>query len=343
MHIVLRMRRAAQEGEIGRDAELGVGGRSYACSCEQPVQEPARRGRQLAAVTARRGTARSGGPRRPRRGSSRASAPCRPCATIPWRCAPALRRARPDERRAASGSGAAGRRAPRQGHLDRLGRLEQPQRARRRLAFGARGPGGLRRPRRAPAARARPAPRARGCGCPAARSATTRSRAEARRRGGRSGARLVIVLRRRLSRPCCCGTTISVRLGGKPDQVEAEAGIERIGQRIEPLAKQPQRSPRRRVSGWPVSTEDRAHRAVGAEEARFEPPRALALRSIAATRRLGELATASQRSRRRSRPARRSAVRPGSPAAACAARSARRPAPSACSSTRGEGARRNAR
>ena len=64
--------------------------------------------------------------------------------------------------------------------------------------------------------------------------------------------------------------------GGQAYQIEAETGIERIVQGIEPLAKQP-------VDhlglghGTPGIDRNRAHRAVGAEETRLQPPRALAL------------------------------------------------------------------
>ncbi len=64
--------------------------------------------------------------------------------------------------------------------------------------------------------------------------------------------------------------------GGKPDQVEAKAGIEGIGERIQPFAEQAIDDgwARHRLAGV---DEERAHRAVGAEEARFQPARALAL------------------------------------------------------------------
>ena len=64
--------------------------------------------------------------------------------------------------------------------------------------------------------------------------------------------------------------------GGQANQIEAETGIERIAQCIEPLAEQPvdHRSPGDGLSGI---HRNRAHRAVGAEEARLQPPRALAL------------------------------------------------------------------
>ena len=56
--------------------------------------------------------------------------------------------------------------------------------------------------------------------------------------------------------------------GGQADEIEAEAGIERIGQRVEPLAKQPvdHLGP---GHGLPGIDGDRAHRAVGAEETRL--------------------------------------------------------------------------
>jgi len=63
------------------------------------------------------------------------------------------------------------------------------------------------------------------------------------------------------SRSRCCCTTISVAAGGQPDQIEAEAGIEGIIQRVEPFAKQAvdHLSFRHRASGI---DRDRAHRAV---------------------------------------------------------------------------------
>ena len=64
--------------------------------------------------------------------------------------------------------------------------------------------------------------------------------------------------------------------GGQPNEIEAEAGIERIVQGIEPLAKQ---AIDHLALGHGLSGvhRNRAHRAVGAEETRFQPPRALAL------------------------------------------------------------------
>ena len=64
--------------------------------------------------------------------------------------------------------------------------------------------------------------------------------------------------------------------GGQPNEIEAETGIERIVQGIEPLAKQP--VDHLRLGHGPSGIDaNRAHRAVGAEETRFQPPRALAL------------------------------------------------------------------
>ena len=64
--------------------------------------------------------------------------------------------------------------------------------------------------------------------------------------------------------------------GGQANEIEAETGIERIVQRIEPLAKQPvdHLGLGHRLSGV---DRDGAHRAVGAEETGLQPPRALAL------------------------------------------------------------------
>lgn len=64
--------------------------------------------------------------------------------------------------------------------------------------------------------------------------------------------------------------------GGQADQIKTEAGIKRIIEGIEPFAKQavddlPLRHRPPRVD------HDRAHYAVGAEKARFQPPRPLAL------------------------------------------------------------------
>ncbi len=60
------------------------------------------------------------------------------------------------------------------------------------------------------------------------------------------------------------------------NEIEAETGIERIAQRIEPFAKQPVDDS---AFGHRQSSihHDRAHRAVGAEETRFQPPCAFAL------------------------------------------------------------------
>ena len=64
--------------------------------------------------------------------------------------------------------------------------------------------------------------------------------------------------------------------GGQANEIEAETGIERIVQRFEPFAKQPVDHFRLRHRTAGIDR-DRAHRAVGAEETRLQPPRALAL------------------------------------------------------------------
>ena len=64
--------------------------------------------------------------------------------------------------------------------------------------------------------------------------------------------------------------------GGQANEIEAETGIERIAQGIEPLAEQ---AVDHLGLGHGLSgiDHDRAHRAVGAEEMGLQPPRALAL------------------------------------------------------------------
>ena len=64
--------------------------------------------------------------------------------------------------------------------------------------------------------------------------------------------------------------------GGQPNQIESETGIERIVQGLEPFAKQPI-DHLASGGGLPGVHHDRAQGAVGAEKARFQPPRALAL------------------------------------------------------------------
>ncbi len=64
--------------------------------------------------------------------------------------------------------------------------------------------------------------------------------------------------------------------GGQPNEIESEAGIERIVQGLEPLAKQPI-DHLASGGGLPGIHHDRAQGAVGAEEARFQAPCALAL------------------------------------------------------------------
>ncbi len=124
-HHLLRMRGAAQEGEVRGDGEFGVGAhwRSHAneCSRKQPCtnqRAASSRGRK-----GLRGRARSGGRRHPRRGNNRASglaaASCRrgqlsvrmrgwrARATIRRRCVPGLARRRPRRSRRASENAAA--------------------------------------------------------------------------------------------------------------------------------------------------------------------------------------------------------------------------------------------
>ena len=139
MHILLRMRAAAQEREIRGDSDLGIAMPSGS-SCEQPMHEPVRlkRSRPRAARfrghTGRRDKARTAGRLRPRRGNNRASA--------------FLLRSPPlhgDALRALDAHHRVGRAPPVKprrrsvrhfrDHLDRLGPLEQPQRPQRRFAF----------------------------------------------------------------------------------------------------------------------------------------------------------------------------------------------------------------
>ena len=92
--------------------------------------------------------------------------------------------------------------------------------------------------------------------------------------------------------------------GGQANEIEAETGIERIVQGIEPLAKQP-------VDhlglghGLSGVDRDRANHAVGAEEMGLQPPRALALPVHRRDQHPGQTGQASPRSRLRSRPVRR--------------------------------------
>ena len=85
---------------------------------------------------------------------------------------------------------------------------------------------------------------------------------------------VVIVLRARVEIALLLHHDFSAARG-QANEIETEAGIERIGQCIEPLAKQPVDEIRLgdRLSGLHT---DAAHRAVGAEEACFQHPRALA-------------------------------------------------------------------
>jgi len=77
-----------------------------------------------------------------------------------------------------------------------------------------------------------------------------------------------------LSRSRCCCTTISVRLRGeRANEIEAEAGIEGIAQRIEPLPEQAidHRAARHRLAGHrrPACV---PRRRCGKKEARLQPP-----------------------------------------------------------------------
>ena len=162
----------------------------------------------------------------------------------------------------------------RERHLDRLRPVEQPQRPQRRLALGARRPFGL-HGRGEMMLRGRGQHRAFGDMRILRQMHDDALSADARGDAVDQRGQLVIVVD--------MGVEIALLLhhdlgaaGGQPDQIEAEAGIEGIGERIEPFAKQAvdDRASRHRTSGL---DHDRAHRAVGAEEARLQPPRALAL------------------------------------------------------------------
>ena len=62
----------------------------------------------------------------------------------------------------------------------------------------------------------------------------------------------------------------------QPDQVETEAGVQRIGQRIQPLVQKPQHHIRI-AQGRAGADGDALHLAVGAEEHRFQKTQTLAL------------------------------------------------------------------
>ena len=78
--------------------------------------------------------------------------------------------------------------------------------------------------------------------------------------------------------------------GGQANEIEAEAGIERIAQGIEPLAKQAvdHISLRHRPPGI---DRDRAHRAVGAKETGVQPPQRRCCARFRANRREPQAAT----------------------------------------------------
>ena len=64
---------------------------------------------------------------------------------------------------------------------------------------------------------------------------------------------------------------------GETDEVEAEAGIEGIAQAHRAARRNRRSITLPRVTGLAGIDHERAHRAIGAEEARLQPPRALAL------------------------------------------------------------------
>ena len=63
--------------------------------------------------------------------------------------------------------------------------------------------------------------------------------------------------------------------GGKPDEIEAETRIERIGERIQLFAEEPL-DDRGLAGGHAHFNGDAAHRAIGPEEYRFKAARAFA-------------------------------------------------------------------
>ena len=159
-------------------------------------------------------------------------------------------------------------------HFDRLGLFEQAQRPQRRLGLGARGPGGL---------RGGCEMMLRGRGEHGALGDVRILRqmhdhalsADARGDAVDQGGQFVIVMHG--------GVEIALLLhhdlgtaGGETNEIEAEAGIEGIAERIEPLAEQAVDRLRARHRAAGIDCDD-AHRAVGAEERRLQPPRALAL------------------------------------------------------------------
>ena len=160
-------------------------------------------------------------------------------------------------------------------HLDRLRPVEQPQRPQRRLALDALRPCGLRRGRQMMLRRRRPAPRVRGCGCPAA-DARPRACRRCARRCGRSARRV----------RHCHGHWRRDRAAAAP---RFRCGWRTGGSRSKPKpgssgsSSASSRSRNRRsimsaLRHRPAGVDgNRAHRAVGAEETRFQPPRALAL------------------------------------------------------------------
>ena len=97
MHIGARIRAAAQEREIGGDADFGITGNvRQGFSCEQPVHEPSdRRGLafrigQFAFIEPVAKDPEAQAPLHPRCGNNPASGHRRSASTIPWRCVRAL-------------------------------------------------------------------------------------------------------------------------------------------------------------------------------------------------------------------------------------------------------------
>ena len=199
--------------------------------------------------------------------------------------------------------------------LDLFRPLEQPQRPQRRLAHDARRPDRLRGSRQMMLRRRRQH-RALGNMGILRQMHDHALAADPRGDAVDQGRKFVIVMH--------VGIEIALLLhddfgaaGGQANEIEAETGIERIAQGLEPLAKQPvdHLAPGHRLPGI---DHDGANRAIGAEETGFQPPRALALLRHRRDQHPRQTATRSPRSPLRSRPARRNASPRCNPAAACA-------------------------
>ena len=280
MHIGARIRAAAQEGKIGGDADLGISGNVAGVHANSPCTN------QLAGT---------GSP-----SASASLAAIKPVAKDPEAAALLVLDAEiiPRQRFAVllppfhgdafgtfdarhhMGDAAPGelmRRAVRHGgerHLDGLGLFEQPQRTQRRLALDPLRPGRLRGGRQM-MLRRHGERRALGDVGVLRQMHDHAVAADARGDAVDQGGEFVIVVH--------VGIEIALLLhhdfgaaGGQADEIEAETGIERIVQRVEPFAEQAvdHLGLRHRPPGIDGN---RAHRAVGAEETGFQPPRALAL------------------------------------------------------------------